>query len=106
MRHFTPTTITVMHADHVAALCTRDRVFLAASVDAMPQRHPDRVFVEAKCLVARAYLVGDADGEYDDQECETAARILLGEPDPSLTRPPAPVPAARGARWRRRPRRR
>lgn len=79
MQPFTPTTIAVMHADHVAALCTRDRVFLADGVEAMPLGHPDRVFVETKCLVARAYLEGEVDGPYDDHECETATRTLLGQ---------------------------
>lgn len=78
MQPDTPTTITVLHADHVAALCTPERVFLADGVEAMPAGHPDRVFVEAKCLVARAYLEGDVDGPYDDQECDRATRILLG----------------------------
>lgn len=99
MQPCTPTTITVLHADHVAALCTRDRVFLARGVAAMPVGHPDRVFVETKCLVARAYLDDDLVGTYDDHECDRAARILLGLAEPPVADLPplrdvAPAPHA------------
>jgi hypothetical protein len=73
-------TITVMHADHVAALCTHDRVYLERAIEQMPPRHPDRIHVAARCLVAGAILRGDAPGPYDDQEAEAAA-ILLAAPD-------------------------
>ena len=66
-----------MHRDDVAALCTLERVYLAPNVKAMPHAHPDRRFVEAKCLVAGAFLRGDVDGPYDDREADEGARILL-----------------------------
>lgn len=104
MQPITPTTITVMHADHVAALCTRDRVFLADGVEAMPPGHPDRVFVLKKCLVARAYLDDDLIDAYDDHECDHAARILLGLTDPHDDVAPAPYPKGGPRRRRRWPR--
>jgi hypothetical protein len=74
-------TITVMHADHVAALCTPDRVYLVPALEAMPRHHPDRIHVEAKCLVAGAVLRGDAPGPYDDAEAELTATLLtIGRP--------------------------
>lgn len=74
-------------------------MYLADGVEAMPAGHPDRVFVEAKCQVARAYLEGDVDGPYDDQECDRAARILLGLTEPPVADLPplcdvAPAPHA------------
>lgn len=86
----------VLLADQVAAVCTIDRIEPAPWVLHLPARHPDRLLVEAKCLVARAYLTGDVDGAYDDRECEAAARLLLDEQPP-----PVPVSPRGRRRFRR-----
>lgn len=67
----------VMLCDDVAAICTIDRIEPAPWLHNLPARHPDRLLIEAKCLVARLYLTGDADSRYNDHECEHAARLLL-----------------------------
>jgi hypothetical protein len=72
-------TITVMQADHVAALCTPDRVYLCPALKAAPTAHPDRIHVEAKCLVAGAILRSEIDGPYDDAEADALAEILVAE---------------------------
>ena len=73
-----PSSITVLHADQVVAVCAADRIFLAAIIAAMPFVHPDRAHVEAKCLIAGAILRGEADGPYDDHVVDEAAKILVG----------------------------
>lgn len=73
-------TITVMHADHVAALCITGRVYLAPALETMPARHPDRIHVEAKCLGAGATVRGDVPGPYDEAEAEAAAVLLTTPP--------------------------
>ena len=72
-----PTSIVVLLAGDVAALCTQDRVYPATITDRMPQGHPDRALVDVKCLIAGAILHGDLDGPYDDHEADQLARLIL-----------------------------
>jgi len=72
-----PTSIVVLLAGDVAALCTQDRVYPATVIDRMPQGHPDRALVDVKCLIAGAVLHGDIDGPYDDREADQLARLIL-----------------------------
>lgn len=72
-----PTSIVVLLADDVAALCTPDRVYPAQILDRMPLRHPDRALVDVKCLIAGAIIHGDLDGPYDDREADHLARLIL-----------------------------
>lgn len=77
-----PSFVTILHAGHPAAVQTLDQITLAPEIEAMPRTHPDRVLVEKKCTVARAYLTGDVDGPYIDRDVEIASKILLGELPP------------------------
>lgn len=79
MNHHLPDEIVVTHVGSVVALCTFDRVHFSRSIEALPDHHPDRVFVAAKCLVAGAIIRGEVEGPYDDVEAEEAARILVAD---------------------------
>lgn len=72
-----PTSIVVLLAGDVAALCTPDCVYPAHILHAMPLGHPDRELVDVKCLIAGAILHGDLDGPYDDVEADQLARLIL-----------------------------
>lgn len=72
-----PTSIVVLLANEIAALCTANRVYAATIIDRMPLGHPDRVLVDVKCLIAGAILHGDFDGPYDDREADQLARLIL-----------------------------
>lgn len=76
-----PTSIVVLLAGGIAALCTPDRVYPAQIIDRLPQRHPDRALVDIKCLYAGAILRGDLDGPYDDHEADRLAREILAADD-------------------------
>lgn len=77
----TPSAIVVLQAGSVAAVCTVDRVFFAAAIDALPHRHPDARHAAAKCLIAGAVLRGDVPGPYDDHEADRLAVILAADSD-------------------------
>lgn len=72
-----PTFVTVLHAGEPAAVCTLNETVLAPEIAAMPLGHPDRVLVQKKADVSRAYLTGDVEGPYRDNEVETVSRRLL-----------------------------
>jgi hypothetical protein len=72
-----PTSIVVLLAGDVAALCTQDRVYPATIIDRMPEGNPDRALVDVKCLIAGAILHGDLDGPYDDHEADQLARQIV-----------------------------
>lgn len=76
-----PTSIVVLLAGDVAALCTPDRVYPAQIIDRMPARHPDRALVDIKCLYAGAILHGDLEGPYDDDEADQLARQIRAADD-------------------------
>jgi hypothetical protein len=74
----TPTPfISVELVGFAVAVCTPERVFFSPGIEALPDAHPDRVFVAAKCLIAGAILRGEVQGPYDDREADEAARLLL-----------------------------
>ncbi len=69
--------IHVMQAGTIAAICTLNGAWFAASIDALPLEHPDARLVAAKCLIAGSILYGDTEGPYDDREAEILARSML-----------------------------
>lgn len=72
-----PHRIVVAHGGTDVALCTSERISIAAAIEALPEDHPERVLVEVKCLVAGAILRGHVPGPYDDAEADAAARSLV-----------------------------
>jgi hypothetical protein len=72
-----PSSIVVLLAGQVAALCTEDRVYPATITDRLPLGHPDRALVDVKCLYAGAIILGDLEGPYDDLEADRLGREIL-----------------------------
>lgn len=72
-----PSSIVVLLAGQVAALCTADRVYPATITDRLPPGHPDRALIDVKCLYAGAIIHGDLEGPYDDHQADRLARDIL-----------------------------
>ena len=73
-------TITLTYDGQHVALAGRDRFWLAAHIEALPDGHPTKRLVAFMALFARDVLTGDLPGLYSDHRARTFARLALVEP--------------------------
>ena len=63
------------------ALASRDRFWLAAAVQALPDGHPRRIQVALMALHARDVLTGEIPGPYTDANADRFARLVIDSSD-------------------------
>ena len=73
-------TITLTYDGQDVALAGRERFWLAAHIEALPDGHPTKRLVAFMALFARDVLTGDLPGPYSDHRARTFARLALVEP--------------------------
>jgi hypothetical protein len=69
-------TITLID-DGQVALAGRERFWLAAHIEALPDGHPTKRLVAFMALFARDVLTGELPGHYSDHRARTFARLAL-----------------------------
>ncbi len=72
-------TITLTHQDQPVALAAPTRFWLAAHIEALPDKHPRKTHVCFMALYARDILTGHLPGPYTDQDAERLARLALND---------------------------
>lgn len=73
-------TLTLTYEDRPAALAARERFWLAAHVEALPDGHPTKRLVAFMALYARDVLAGELPAPYSDERARRFARLALVEP--------------------------
>jgi hypothetical protein len=73
-------TITLTYDGQHVALAGRERVWLAAHIEALPDGHPTKRLVAFMALFARDVLAGELPGLYSDHRARSFARVALVEP--------------------------
>jgi hypothetical protein len=69
-------TITITHDGRTVALAGRERFWLAAHIQALPDGHPRRRHVCFMAVYARDVLTGDMPGPYTDSDADHFARLV------------------------------
>jgi hypothetical protein len=70
------TTITITHDGRTVALAGRERFWLVAHIQALPDGHPRRRHVCFMAVYARDVLTGDMPGPYTDSDADHFARLV------------------------------
>ncbi len=73
-------TITLSYHDTTVALAARERYWLAAHIEALPNNDPTKRLVAFMALYARQILAGTLPGPYTDHHALTFARLALADP--------------------------
>jgi hypothetical protein len=73
-------TITLTYDGQNAAFASRERFWLAAHIEALPDGHPTMRLIAYMALFARDVLTGELPGPYSDHRARTFARLALVEP--------------------------
>ena len=68
-------TITITHDARTVALAGRERFWLAAHIQALPDHHPRRRHVCLMAVYARDVLTGDMPGPYSDTDADHFAHL-------------------------------
>ena len=71
-------TITITRDGRTVALAGRERFWLAAHIQALPDGHPRRLHVCFMAVYARDILTGDMPGPYTDTDADHFARLVTG----------------------------
>jgi hypothetical protein len=69
-------TITITHGAATVALAGRERFWLAADIEALPDGHPRKRHVAFMALYARDILTGEMPGPYTDTDADRFARLI------------------------------
>jgi hypothetical protein len=69
-------TITITHDGRTVARAGRERFWLAAHIQALPDGHPRRRHVCFMAVYARDILTGDMPGPYTDTDADHFARLV------------------------------
>ena len=64
-------TVTLTYDGQDVALAGRERFWLAAHIDALPDGHPTKRFITFMALLARDVLTGELPGSYSDHRART-----------------------------------
>ena len=72
-------TITLTYDGQDVALAGRERFWLAAHIEALPDGHPTKRLVAFMALFARDVLSGELPGRYSEHRARTFARLALVE---------------------------
>jgi hypothetical protein len=86
-------TITLTHAGRTVALAARARFWLAADIEALPNRDARKRHICFMALYARDVLNGAMPGPYTDTDADRFARLALSNGRTSP--PPCPAPRRR-----------
>jgi hypothetical protein len=97
-------TITITRDGRTVALAGRERFWLAAHIQALPDRHPRRRHVCFMAVYARDILTGDMPGPYTDADADHFAHLVTNADGCDAVSAPASAPGSHGraARPRRR----
>ncbi len=96
-------TITITQDGRTVALAGRERFWLAAHIQALPDHHPHRRHVCFMAVYARDVLTGDMPGPYTDTDADQFAHLVsnAGGCDPVFALASAPASHGRAATQRR-----
>jgi hypothetical protein len=83
-------TITLTYDGQDVALAGRERFWLAAHIEALPDGHPDKRHVCFMALYARDILTGSLPGPYNDDDADRFARLALQTEASTATPRPRP----------------
>ena len=73
-------TITLTYDGQDVALAGRERFWLAAHIEALPDGHPTKRLVAFMALFVRDVLTGELRGAFSDDRARRFARLALVEP--------------------------
>jgi hypothetical protein len=74
-------TITLTYDGQHVALAGRERFWLAAHIEALPDGHPTKRLISVMALFARDVLTGDLPGPYTEERARSFARLALVDPN-------------------------
>ena len=74
-------TITLTYEHRTVALAARERFWLSAHIDTLPNGDPTKRLITFMALYARDVLAGEQPGPYTDERARSFARLALVDPN-------------------------